>query len=167
MIKNIIIGILFVTTSFYCLSDSNPRNEQLVEYLKVEYLAKLKQLENKMILCQKTNNSISPQDLKSTLRTWDEISIVLEHFYAKTQYQCSKEELKKLTLASAELLALDSSDKKILDAQNYIVMNGPLAFHKTKLDFLTLPENVRKKLGEISKLQEPFNMLDTMENFGY
>ena len=160
---NYLICFFSVFTSFFTYADTS--EQTLKDYLTIQYHNSMKAYELKLEKCQKTEEVITPDDVKHISDDWNVISAVLSYHYAKVQDLCTHDELEQFTVLSAKLQALENSDKLILDKYNQLIMAIPLSYERTKADYFILPEGVREQFSNLEKLNRPFNLMETMENF--
>lgn len=146
-------------------SYANTTEQTLEDYLTVQYHNSIKAYELKLEECQKTEEVITPNDVEHISKDWSVISAALSYHYAKFQDLCTHHELQHFTVLSAKLQALESSDKLVLDKYNQLIMAIPLTYERTKADYFVLPENLRKQFSSIEKLNRPFDLMGTTENF--
>lgn len=161
--NNFIVFALALFSSF--LTYANIAENNLTSYLTVEYHNSIKAYDTKLEKCQQTAIVITPDDVKHISDDWNVLSSVLSYHYAKTQDLCTHDELQRFTLLSAKLQALKDSDKTMLDKYNQLMMAIPLTFERTKADYFILPEDIREQFSSLEKLNKPFNLMKTMENF--
>ncbi len=161
--NNYIILFFAVFTSIFSYAETS--EQTLTNYLTIEYHNSIKAYDTKLEKCQQTKATITPDDVKHISNDWNIISSALSYHYAKTQDLCTRDELERYSLLSAKLQALADSDKTMLDKYNQLIMAIPLAYERTKTDYFILPEDIREKFSGLEKLNKPFNLMKTMDNF--
>lgn len=157
------ILLFAVFTSVFSYAETT--EDTLTNYLTIEYHNSIKAYDTKLEKCQQTSIVITPNDVKHISDDWNVLSNVLSYHYAKTQDSCTHDELQRFTLLSAKLQALDDSDITMLKKYNQLIMAIPLTYERTKADYFILPEDLREQFSGLEKLNKPFNLMKTMENF--
>lgn len=160
---NYLIYFFAVFASFFTYADTS--EQTLQDYLTIQYNTSIKAYEDKLEECQKTEVVITPNDVEHISDDWNVLSAVFSYYYAKTQDLCTHNQLERFTVLSAKLQALESSDQLILDKYNQLIMAIPLAYERTKADYFVLPESIRNKFSKLEKLNRPFDLMKTMEQF--
>ncbi|WP_249365856.1 hypothetical protein [Pseudoalteromonas sp. NEC-BIFX-2020_002] len=159
-----IFYILPLLCYFYSTSALSQR-QNITDYLTIEYQNSIKAYDAKLEKCQQTEVTITPNDVKHISDDWAVLSSALSYHYAKTQDLCARDELERYSLLSAKLQALKDTDKPMLDKYNQLLMAIPLAYERTKADYFILPQGMRKQFSDLEKLNKPFNLMKTMDNF--
>lgn len=162
---NYLIYFFAVFASFFTYADTS--EQTLQDYLTIQYHTSIKAYEDKLEECQKTEVVITPNDVEHISDDWNVLSAVFSYHYAKTQDLCTHNQLERFTVLSAKLQALESSDQLILDKYNQLIMAIPLAYERTKADYFVLPESIRNKFSKLEKLNRPFDLMKTMEQFDF
>ena len=162
---NYLIYFFAVFASFFTYADTS--EQTLQDYLTIQYHTSIKAYEDKLEECQKTEVVITPNDVEHISDDWNVLSAVFSYHYAKAQNLCTHNQLERFTVLSAKLQALESSDQLILDKYNQLIMAIPLAYERTKADYFVLPESIRNKFSKLEKLNRPFDLMKTMEQFDF
>lgn len=157
--------ILFFTIFSSTFTYAGSAEQDLVNYLTIEYQNSIKAYDAKLEKCQQVEATITPDDVKHISNDWAVLSSALSYHYAKTQDLCTRDELERYSLLSAKLQALKDTDKPMLDKYNQLLMAIPLAYERTKADYFILPQGMRKQFSDLEKLNKPFNLMKTMDNF--
>lgn len=161
--NNYIIFFFTIFSSAFTYAGST--EQDLANYLTIKYQNSIKAYDAKLEKCQQTEVAITPNDVKHISNDWAVLSSALSYHYAKTQDLCTRDELERYSLLWTKLQALKDTDKPMLDKYNQLLMAIPLAYERTKADYFMLPQDMRKQFSNLEKLNKPFNLMKTMDNF--
>ncbi len=155
------ISACIAITSFTTIANE----DEIYETIKVEYNKSISEFNDKSLQCESGHPGLQVKDLTTVnLKDKKTLLTMVNYYYFQTLHTCLATELNIYSTAATKLWTQDKSNKEALYKMNYLMMNIPISLEQAKVDYLKIPANIRKSYSKINEIQQPFDMLETIDN---
>lgn len=151
--------LIFISTSAFSSSEVVYKQSLLNKYFESIEIVK------KQEKACKVSAIILPKDtFKRVKISEEELSVVLNYFYFKSEVSCSKDALHDYYAASVLLRLSDKKTEKTISTSDELISLTYKQFIKAEMNFSRLPIELKKQVEKIELLNKPFLPLESLEN---